>query len=461
MENLQPVFWHQGLFLQPQHFQLSELYQQSLIRPLQQHLHPHFWGVIKLNLLDSALEQRRCEITSAECLFPDGSYIRLNENAIINERSFEDDWVESDKPFTIYLGLKKLSAYEDNVAIVDHYEQLDKLNTRYVCKPDPTDIKDIYQQGAPAQSKLLNYVIQVIWETELDKYSDRMLMPIAKVVRAENGINVESEFCPPMLNIGVNEHLHRLIKDIRDDITGRITQLESYDRHKKNSSNFDATLLRYKLATRTLSRYIPKLFHITEDQQIHPWQVYGLMRELIAEVSTFTETVNVLGENNERLRLLPKYNHLDIGDCFVKAKSLLTTLLNEITVGPQFIVDMPLVNNVYKADIPQEFFEQSVDFYLIISSQDNFQQQQHSLLTTAKLAAVDMVEVLAERSLPGVGLIHIPHPPADMPRRPDANYVRLDTHDEQWTVIERHKDIALLWDEAPEDVKIELVIVRR
>ena len=48
-----------------------------------------------------------------------------------------------------------------------------------------------------------------------------------------------------------------------------------------------------------------------------------------------------------------------------------------------------------------------------------------------------------------------------MPRRPDAHYVRLDTHDEQWPIVERHKDIALLWDEAPQDAKIELVIVRR
>jgi len=40
-------------------------------------------------------------------------------------------------------------------------------------------------------------------------------------------------------------------------------------------------------------------------------------------------------------------------------------------------------------------------------------------------------------------------------------YVRLDVHDEQWASIERHRDIALLWEDAPEDVSVELVVVRR
>ena len=461
MENTKPIFWHQGLFLQPQHFQLSEQYLRSQITPIQQNLQPHSWGVLQLNILEAALEQRSCEISSGQFLFSDGSFVDINDNALISPRNFEEDWLEADKPFIIYVGLKKLSQHDNNVSIVKDFTQVNAIHSRFACKADPEDCEDVYQKGKLAQTKFLHYVLQIIWETELDKYEDTMLIPIAKVIRSENGISMDKEFCPPVVSIASHEQLHRNIKDIRDDLTGRLTQLQGYDHGKSDTSKFDATLLRYKLATRSLSRYIPKLFHYTEDSNIHPWHVYGVIRELIAEVSTFTDSVNVLGETLDGQRLLPKYNHSDIGYCFNQAKLLLIRLLNEITVGPQFLVEMPKKESVYRADIPQEFFEQSVDFYLIISNQENFEQQQSSLLTTAKLAAFDMVKVLAERSLPGVGLIHVAHPPADMPRRPDAHYVRIDTHDEQWAVIERHKDIALLWDEAPEDSKVELVIVRR
>jgi type VI secretion system protein ImpJ len=237
--------------------------------------------------------------------------------------------------------------------------------------------------------------------------------------------------------------------------------LSSYDVTGQDAIKYDATLMRYKLAARTLSRYIPRLFHYTETGAIHPWDVYGLLRELVGEISTFTSTINVLGETFDGQRLMPSYDHANIGACFNSAKDLLAKLLNEITVGPQYIVEMPLKDKYFQADIPQEFFEQRVDYYLIVSTQSDFNEHQNSLLMTGKLASSDIVEVLAERSLPGVGLIHVNAPPADMPRRPDAHYVRLDHHDDQWSAVERHRDIALLWDEAPDDVKIELVIVRR
>ena len=40
-----PLFWHQGLFLQPQHFQLEGLHTRSLLAPFHEFLTPHFWGV--------------------------------------------------------------------------------------------------------------------------------------------------------------------------------------------------------------------------------------------------------------------------------------------------------------------------------------------------------------------------------------------------------------------------------
>ncbi|MCJ8314771.1 MAG: type VI secretion system baseplate subunit TssK [Saccharospirillaceae bacterium] len=461
MDNLKPIFWHQGLFLQPQHFQLSDQYQRSLIQPFQKHLHAHFWGVAALDLNSSALEHRSCEINSGQFLFQDGTYVNLPNDAIIQKRSFDEAWVEADKPFTIYVGIKKISSHKENVTVVNNFDNLSDISTRYVTKSDPENIKDIYKDGPDAPTKLLTHVLKFIWENEIEQLEDYLLIPIAKVLRTENGIEFSAIFYPPVLAINVNDDLSRIIKEIRDELTGRITQLTSYDNSSNDSMKYDATLMRYKLAARTLSRYIPKLFHYTDTGDIHPWDVYGVLRELIGEISTFTESVNVLGETFDGVRLIPNYDHQDIGLCFNKAKDLLATLLNEITVGPQFIVEMPLIGNVFKADIPQEFFEQRVDFYLIVSTQTSFQEQQTSLLTTSKLAAFDVVEVLAERSLPGVGLIHVANPPADMPRRPDAHYVRLDTHDEQWPIVERHKDIALLWDEAPEDVKIELVIVRR
>ncbi len=50
-----PLLWHQGLFLQPQHFQLSDLYHASLLTPLQKYLIPHLWGVARMEIRQAAL----------------------------------------------------------------------------------------------------------------------------------------------------------------------------------------------------------------------------------------------------------------------------------------------------------------------------------------------------------------------------------------------------------------------
>jgi type VI secretion system protein ImpJ len=115
----------------------------------------------------------------------------------------------------------------------------------------------------------------------------------------------------------------------------------------------------------------------------------------------------------------------------------------------------------YSADVPTEFFTEHVDFFLIVNTVENFEEGQKSLLTAAKLASRDVVEILIERSLPGVGMIYLPTAPPGLPRRPNSYYLRIDVHDDQWSSVVRQENVSLLWEEAPEDVKIELVVVRK
>ena len=112
-------------------------------------------------------------------------------------------------------------------------------------------------------------------------------------------------------------------------------------------------------------------------------------------------------------------------------------------------------------DSPNEFFTEHVDFYLIVNTLENFEQAQQSLLTAAKLSSRDTVETLVERSLPGVGMIYLPTAPPGLPRRPNSYYLRLDAHDDQWSSVVRQQNVSLLWEEAPEDTKVELVVVRK
>ena len=460
MEN-KSVFWHQGLFLQPQHFQLADRSQQARLYPYQYYLQPHFWGVCQLEMLSSSLGHRTCEIESGEFIFQDGSFVSIPDNAIVSPRSFEDEWVDPEKPFTIYLALHKQSQYDDNVTILNNLDEYADVTTRYVSTVNPESIKDFYVQGPEAQVKFLRYALKIVFDNEKDDMNDYDLIPISQVIRDGDSIVYNQRYLPPSVMIASTPELLRIVKEVRDEITGRAMQLSAYKSPTHAKSGFDANLLRYKMALQSLSRFVPRLFHITEAQSVHPWDVYGVLRELIGEISTFTDRLTLLGETNDGERLLPPYAHCELGDCFYSASQIISQLLNEITIGPQYLVEMKKDEKAFAADVPTQFFTEHVDFYLIVNTVSEFEQSEASLLTAAKLSSRDTVEILQERSLPGVGMVYMPSAPPGLPRRPNSYYLRLDIHDDQWSSVVRQENIALLWNEAPQDTKVELVIVRK
>ena len=45
MELPRPIFWGQGMFLQPQHFQQQDCYHEARLRRYMQWVSPFYWGI--------------------------------------------------------------------------------------------------------------------------------------------------------------------------------------------------------------------------------------------------------------------------------------------------------------------------------------------------------------------------------------------------------------------------------
>jgi type VI secretion system protein ImpJ len=413
-----------------------------------------------MEMLASSLSHRTCEIESGEFMFPDGTYVSVPGNAVVSPRSFEDEWVDPEKPFTIYLAIHKLSQFDDNTTVLANLDEHSEATTRYITTA-AEDVKDVYVESNDAQVKFLRHALKIVFDNEKDELNDYELIAIAQVIREGDAIIYNRQYLPPCVTIASVPELIRIVKEVRDEITGRAMQLSAYKSPAHAKKDFDANMLRYKMALQSLSRFVPRLFHISESGNVHPWVVYGVMRELVGEISTFTDRVSVLGETADGERLVPAYEHNNLGNCFNQVSAMVTQLLNEITIGPQFLVEMKFDEVAFSADVPTEFFTEHVDFFLIVNTVEDFEESQKSLLTAAKLSSRDMVETLVERSLPGVGMIYLSTVPPGLPRRPNSYFMRLDIHDDQWSSVVRQENVALLWAEAPEDTSIELVVVRK
>jgi type VI secretion system protein ImpJ len=462
MDNERPLFWHQGQFLQPQHFQLLERSFRSLLAPLHHFLEPHFWGIGQIEILTSTLGNRSFSPSKGNLLFPDGTYAVFPGNALVEARSFEEAWIEGGKPFPVYLGIKKWNDAGENVTVLDKLENLARISTRFVTTADPEKIMDLHSGGPPGEVKRLYYVLKIFWETEREDVGDYVLVPVAQLERSGAEIGLVQRFIPPSLSIASSESLLKLVKEVRDQVAARSRQLEEYKRQKGiQTAEFGTRDMVYLLALRSLNRYAPLLFHFTETQSVHPWTVYAVFRQLIGELSTFSERVNVLGESEGGVQGLPNYEHRNLWECFSTAQSLVSQLLDEITAGPEYVLRLLFDGTYYATDLSPAIFEARNRFYLVFKTEEDPKVVLQSLATIVKISAREHLPILIARALPGIKMEHLPVPPQELPRRAQSLYFALDSHSDLWAYVEKGRNLALYWDSAPEDLEAELMVVGR
>jgi type VI secretion system protein ImpJ len=457
-----PIFWHQGLFLQPQHFQLKDLYDQSLLIPLHKFLNPHFWGIGDIEIQQAALGNRSFDVLSGNFLFPDMTYAVFPDNAVIEARSFEAAWEEGGKTFTVYVGLKKWNDAGENVTVLSSLNNFFDVTTRFVTTTQAEEIQDLHQNGPPAQVKRLYYVLKIFWETEMDVLGDYELIPLACLEKDGDEIVLSKQFIPPCLCISGSEILNKLVPEIRDQISSRGRQLETYKRERGiHSAEFGTKDMVYLLALRSLNRYIPLLTHLTETKRIHPWSMYSVLRQVIGELSSFSGDISVNGELEHGPSLLSGYDHKNLWGCFSGANLLITRLLDEITAGPEYIIQLLYDGTYFSAELPPTIFEGRNQFFLVFETETDPKNVLQTMGKIAKLSSRQTLPILIARSLSGIKLDHLATPPQELPRRAHSIYFQIDHHSDQWDQVQKGNNLALYWDAAPQDLKAELMAVRR
>jgi type VI secretion system protein ImpJ len=457
-----PIFWHQGLFLQPQHFQLKDLYDQSLLIPLHRFLNPHFWGIGDIEIQQAALGNGSFDLLSGNFLFPDMTYALFPDNAVIEARSFESAWEEGGKTFTVYVGLKKWNDAGENVTVLSSLNNFFDVTTRFVTTTQAEEIQDLHQNGPSAQVKKLYYVLKIFWETEMDVLGDYELIPLACLEKDGDEIVLSKQFIPPCLCISGSETLNKLVPEIRDQISSRGRQLETYKRERGiHSAEFGTKDMVYLLALRSLNRYIPLLSHLTETKRIHPWSMYSVLRQVIGELSSFSGDISVNGEQEHGPPLLPGYDHQNLWECFSGAKLLITRLLDEITAGPEYIIQLLYDGTYFSAELPPTIFEGRNQFFLVFETETDPKNVLQTMGKIAKLSSRQTLPILIARSLSGIRLDHLETPPQELPRRAHSIYFQIDHHSDQWDQVQKGNNLALHWDAAPQDLKAELMAVRR
>jgi type VI secretion system protein ImpJ len=140
---------------------------------------------------------------------------------------------------------------------------------------------------------------------------------------------------------------------------------------------------------------------------------------------------------------------------------VVSRLIEEITAGPDYIMTLEYDGTFYTADLKPEAFATGNRFYLVLSTEENHADVAKAVTTTAKASSREHLPILIARALPGVEIEHLPVPPQELPRRSQSVYFALNQHGNQWANVAQSHNLSLYWDNAPDDLTIELMIVGR
>lgn len=457
-----PLFWHQGLFLQPQHFQLADLHTRSLLEPLHTYLCPCFWGMGSIDIVETALDNFSFEIVSGEFLFPDMTHCVFPGNSVLEFRSFESAWTDGGKTFMVYLGIKKWNDRGENVSVVNDYNRLGPISTRFVSLVDSEEVRDLHHRGPAADIKQMSYLLKIFWETEIDQAGDYQLLPVARLERSKENILLSSGYVPPVLTMTGSVILQGISREIMDQLSARSRQLEAAKRERGvHTAEFGSRDMVFMLALRSLNRYVPLLYHINAEGRMHPWHMYGILRQIIGEMSSFTDEISSNGELKNGEKLLPDYDHRRLWHCFYSVQELMTRLLDTITAGPEYIITLHWDGTYFSAELPAQLFNERNRYFLVLESETDEQALISAMDTIAKISSRVVIPTLMLQALPGVKVSHLASPPQNLPRRTGAVYFSIDHHSPHWQNIQSSNAMAILWDTAPDDLNIDLMVVQR
>ena len=462
METHKPIYWYQGLFLQPQHFQQYDLYLQSLVEPLRNVNAPFPWGLKSIKISEASLKNNVFELVSGEFFLKDGTWISIPGNAVAPSRVFHVDGLETGKPLRLYVGVHNWNWTDSNVTVVTQPSKMATAETRFVAPEDAEEIRDLHQGGRSAQVKTMQYLLKILREDELDNYPDYRVLPVAEIDYSDGTLSISERYIPPVLSIDSSPALKRLAHQTIDRIVSRCRKLEEYKNPRGiQSSQVEMSYVVYLLALRSLSRFVPILYHLSEAGTVHPWEVYGVLRSVVGELSVYTDRIDSLGQVAGGASLVPAYDHEEIHHCFSEVSILIGELLETLVIGPESIIHLRRKNGFFKAEIPSDILSETNSFYLVLQTAETKQKVLDTMQNIAKFGSVSVMKNLIERALPGLPLEYTLTPPPGLPKRPNSYYFVLDQSHAQWIEIRKTRSVCLFWHQAPNDTVVELVVMRK
>jgi type VI secretion system protein ImpJ len=436
------VFWGEGLFLRPQHFQRQDAYHEGRLSEMATALHPYPWGVRQCSFDAQALAVGALRPLQISAIFPDGEQYAAPQADTLPEPLSLADIPPSNNSLLIYLGLPLLRPHGGNCAAESD------SSSRFVQNTQVTP--DLYTDAEEAGLAYLRKNVRLLTEDEpRDAFS---AIPIARVRRTTtDGFELDDSYIPPGVGIAASPTLLLQLRRLLDALQAKTEALQGIHREpSQHIVEFRSGDIASFWLLHTANAAFAALSHLFRHPGLPPERLFQELSRLAGGLMTFAKVYTLAD--------LPVYQHGTPQAGFEQLFKIVRELLDTVISERYFSIALNEVKpSFHLGRIDSQRIDAKTSFYLGVSAAIAATELVQSVPVRFKVGAPDDVDKCVLSALPGVKLAHAAQVPAAIPVRPGRHYFALEARGPLYERMLKSESIMIYVPTGVGDPQLELI----
>jgi len=435
-----PIYWQQGIFLQPQHFQYSDQFHATSYARLFGLARIQPYGVANLVISKERLSAGFLSCTAFQAVIPEGLWIDIKENARLPDRDIRN-LIKENGRYRVAFGLPNITAGLPAVVTVIN-------DGRFETPGYPEVLPDLYNDSPDLAIDRLWLRGRFLIGNEIEAAKNMSILTMGYLLVENSTVTLDPHYSPPCLQVGAYVVLKTQVHDLIEVLSTRLTSLKKLSTPWRFSSHsLDPVWLRDRMVQADLSQAVTELNHRVS-RNVEPAHLFEVLSVLAGRLCS---------TGGLSFPEMPHWEIEDPANSFKRIREIVEALLVQLKSGPDSSAIFYPQGGWYEAKVPNEVRVGKYLCYLILH---NLSEAELMQVGPPKLAPLSRIETIVSRALPGVALERLHRIPYGLGEGSNAFVWEVDTKDALWIEANATGKLCLNWLDLPQHARASVVYFR-